>query len=259
MKSLEEFARECAQWSDEYLLDQLKAGPDSYAAPGYFDIIRAEASGRGHSPLPTSPSVGPQPLPSGVMQANNEVVIALSKGKIVGSLAILCVLIPGSLWMASLDPAEIAAAAQQRFLPPGFRNPLLIHAVGWAGLIVGSLLGVALLRKLVDSRPGLILNGQGIVDNSSAFAAGLIPWPDISGFDVYAPVKRHKRQRILVIKLIDPEKYIARGNRLQQALNRMNYKMCGSPIAITSSTLRVSFDDMLKLCSDFQQRYGTAS
>ena len=237
-----------AELTDEALDKAYCAGPESYRE-GIWHIIETEFRRRG---LLTDEVAGNGFLREMEdLQANNEVVIALSKGKIIGLLAISCVFIAFGLWMASLDPAEIAA--QQPHLR--FRNPLLVHAVGRAALIGAGLIALFGIRKLFDSRTGLILNGQGIVDNSSAVAAGLIPWPDISGFDVYTA----KRQRLLVIKLTDPEKYIARGNRLQQALNRINHKMRGSPIAITSIMLRVSFDDMLKLCRDFQQRYGTVA
>jgi hypothetical protein len=51
MPSLEDFARKCHLWNDEYLLSELQKGPSGYAKLDYFRIIEAEAEGRGLAPL----------------------------------------------------------------------------------------------------------------------------------------------------------------------------------------------------------------
>ena len=60
MTFLEEFARRCHLWNDEYLLSELQKGPSGYARLDHFRIIEAEALARGLAP-PAS-SVLPEPV-----------------------------------------------------------------------------------------------------------------------------------------------------------------------------------------------------
>jgi hypothetical protein len=51
---------------------------------------------------------------------------------------------------------------------------------------------------------------------------------------------------------------IERGGTLKHALNKANYKMCGSPIAITSNALKINFSELLSLFHQYNQKYGNA-
>lgn len=39
-------------------------------------------------------------------------------------------------------------------------------------------------------------------------------------------------------------------------LNKANYKMCGSPIVISSSALKINFSELLSLFNQYQRKYG---
>jgi hypothetical protein len=149
------------------------------------------------------------------------------------------------VWMLSLGDAEIA---EQRSLS----NPTLFRIIGGASTLFG-VLGVAFsFRKLFDRRPGLVLSAEGITDNSSGVAAGLIPWSDITGFDVY----QMQKQKFLVILVEDAEKYILRGNPLQRTLHRANLRMVGSPVSISSNTLKINFEELCALVESYRARYA---
>ncbi|MES1199699.1 MAG: STM3941 family protein, partial [Pseudomonadota bacterium] len=77
-----------------------------------------------------------------------------------------------------------------------------------AAALLGALGAIFITRKLFDKRPGLVLSAEGIVDNSSGVAAGLIPWSDIEAFNV-AEIRGNK---FIVVLVKDPEKYLQRGN-----------------------------------------------
>ena len=55
------------------------------------------------------------------------------------------------------------------------------RGLGIFGLAVFGLIGIVLVSKLRDSRPGLVINNQGIWDNTSYFTQGLLPWSRIGG------------------------------------------------------------------------------
>jgi hypothetical protein len=176
--------------------------------------------------------------------ATDVLVIELSKTKvvlmIVGSFAFVAV---GTFFLLN---AESVA----KDLP--IDDPWFTRGVGMASIVLFSLTGILGLRKLSDKKPGLVLNSSGIIDNSSGVAAGFIPWSEITGAEIF---EMH-RQKILIIKVKSPQTYIDRGNALRRAANKMNAKMGGSPIAITSSTLKIAFPELLSTFEHYHQKYG---
>jgi hypothetical protein len=179
------------------------------------------------------------------MTAGDETVVPLSRSKvlllIIGAVGFVAL----GLWLSQLDPAWLES--QRRF-----NNPTLVHAIGVTAVVFFGLCGVVGVRKLFDSKPGLVLSSAGMLDRSSAASERLIPWRDIERFDTY---ELHK-QKFLVVKLVAPEKYVASGGALMQALNRANMKMVGSPIAISSNTLKISFDELVTLCNTYLAKYA---
>ncbi|HMC32313.1 MAG TPA: STM3941 family protein, partial [Candidatus Angelobacter sp.] len=97
------------------------------------------------------------------MNTTDELALELSKGKIIFLLLGAIAFVAASVWMFSLDSETI-----RKELP--FRNPLLVHGVGIAGMVFFGLGGLIGLRKLLDKKPGLVLNSSGIIDNSSGIS-----------------------------------------------------------------------------------------
>jgi hypothetical protein len=181
------------------------------------------------------------------MSAIDENIIELSKKKILLLILGSCAFVVLGAWLLSLDEATIQS--QRRF-----DNPLLIHGAGLVSIVFFGACGVFGIKKLFDKKAGLIFNSSGIVDNSSGVSAGLIPWSEILGAEI---LEIHK-QKMLIIKVRNPQKYIERGGTLKQALNKANHKICGSPIAITSNALRINFSELLSLFNQYKQKYGNA-
>jgi len=176
--------------------------------------------------------------------AADELAIELSKSKtiliILGSFGFVA----AGYWLFSMDAAEMKG------LP--IDDPLLIHGVGIAGMVFFGLTGILGVRKLFDKRPGLVLNSAGIIDNSSALAAGFIPWSEITGAAIYEV----HRQKLLMIKVRNPEEFIHRGNVFKRAIVQINSKMSGSPIMISSNTLKTNFAELLSTFEQYHRKYG---
>src|SRR6516164_9557180 len=96
-----------------------------------------------------------------------DVVVPLSKGRIILLLLGAVAFVVASIWMWSI------ADAQTRF------NPLTMKAAAIAGVSFFGMCAIYSSYKLFDTRPGLIIDEQGIEDHSSAVAAGRIPWEDV--------------------------------------------------------------------------------
>jgi hypothetical protein len=179
------------------------------------------------------------------MTAMNEREIPLSKTKVVALLLGSLVLVALGVWLVTLDSEFIET--QRRF-----NSPMIIRGVGIAALVFFGLCGAFAFKKLFDTRPGLVLNSQGIHDNSSGVAAGHIPWAEITSISLY----EIQKQKMLVIEVVDPEQYIAKGGAIKQALNRANLELCGSPIAISSVALKIDFDELETVVNDYFHKYG---
>jgi hypothetical protein len=79
-----------------------------------------------------------------------------------------------------------------------------------------------------------------------------VPWSDVAGFGVF----KVQSTRTLVIRVFDTGKYANRGNIMQRALKKANVRLCGSPVAISSNSLKIDFDDLLRLCDEYLARHG---
>jgi hypothetical protein len=130
--------------------------------------------------------------------------------------------------------------------PAGRHHPLLVGGIASAGFTLCALSGMYVFRKLLDGRPGLVIDAEGIIDNASAVSAGRVPWQDI----VRVEVASVGSQRFLTVLVADPRKYVGRGGRLHRWVNAANATMTGSPINISSGALRIEFDELVRLMTE---------
>ncbi len=168
------------------------------------------------------------------------IVVPLGKRKVallfLGSLAFVA----GSIWMWS------NADIQPRY------PPLYVKGVALLAGAFFALCAIYSCVKLFDQRPGLIVDGEGIIDNSSGVAAGRIGWDEIVGLQVY----QIAGQRFLTILVTDPQKYAGRGPFFTRMANAANTRMTGSPINISSSTLRLKFEDLVEMLTATFEKCG---
>jgi hypothetical protein len=174
--------------------------------------------------------------------------IALSRSKLSKLLVFSVLFLAGGLWMIIADPQTEN---------PVFNNPV-IKAIASYGATIMGLLGIYwFTRKLFDRKPGLILSEQGILDNTSAFSFGLIPWSDVS--EVYEKTIQASiasKQRFVTIRLFNPEEYIAKEtNLLKRKLLEANARSYGSPIHISANGLKTSHADLMNLVKVYFEKY----
>ena len=171
-----------------------------------------------------------------------EKVIELNRVKIILLIsgAIIFVLI-GAFFL-SLSPESIESQHRHN-------SPTLIYGIGITSISFFGLCGLVGLRKLFDRSPGLIISSEGIFDNSSGVSAGMVPWSDIVGIGEY----QVQKQKFITIHVIDPNKYASRGNALKRMANRANIRMYGTPVSITSNTLKISYSELLSTINTYYQ------
>ncbi len=184
------------------------------------------------------------------METSDETVIRLSKKKLALLILGSCAFVAVGAWMFSIDAAEIRLDNSFRLFA---NEPAVVHGFGVVLILLSGAFGLFCVKKIFDKRPGLVLNSSGVVDNASAFAAGFIPWSDVTG----ARVHEIQRRKMLVVLLRDTRKYADRGGALRRALNRANAGMVGSPVAIPSTALEIDFEKLVALFDRYRRKYGT--
>ena len=183
------------------------------------------------------------------MDSTDETIIELSKTKLALLVLGSCAFVAAGLWLLSADAESIRSGRSFRLF---FNDPVVVRVAAVAAILLFGLGGLYGLKKLFDKRPGLILNSSGLVDNASAVAAGFIPWSEVLG----SGVLEIQKQKMLIIGVRDPQKYIDRGSALKRTLNNANYKMSGSPVSISSVTLKIDFAELVSLFNRYHQKYG---
>lgn len=128
---------------------------------------------------------------------------------------------------------------------PAFSKVMIV--VGVVCMVIGVIVAWILVPELLNRRHGLIINREGITDNSSALAVGLIPWADILEIRVVRIV--FEKTAMIIVR--NPEDYL---NRATSAWRRWamqrNYRSYGSPISIASGYLKISKDELHQLLVD---------
>jgi hypothetical protein len=153
-----------------------------------------------------------------------EIKIPLSKNKLILTFVGAWAFVIAGLWLAL-------------FLPGADLSAVL---AGWAGIIFFGLCGTFLSFKIFDTKPGLIINQTGILDNSSALASEWIRWEEIEGIREI----QVKNQKFIQIILKDPEAHIAKHKGYVKYLMQVNYKWYGSPVNISSISLKTNFKEL---------------
>ena len=122
-----------------------------------------------------------------------------------------------------------------------FRDPNLIRILGFSSF---SFFGLAIpyaIKKIFNKDFGLIIDEKGIYDNSSGVSAGLILWQDIIDIN-FLQVQKIKFIQIIVS---NPDYYIYRKkNIIFRFFMFLNKKIYGTPISISSTGLKCSFDEL---------------
>ena len=179
------------------------------------------------------------------MTTGQRIEIPLSKLNIVLALIGALTFVVTGFWFV-IDPPLIENAY--------WGNPTKLAIVGYASIVFFGLCVVIIMRKLADSKPGLIIDETGLIDNSSGISAGLIKWTDVENISVV----EIQHQKLLMIEVSNPQDYINRQNSLFKRKGMaLNYKMYGTPISITANGLRIPFQQLLALIVERHEKIKT--
>jgi hypothetical protein len=176
------------------------------------------------------------------MNPEQRIEIPLSKSKIIMMIIGTSAFVAIGLWFV-IAPPQIKNSY--------WGHPARIAITGYASILFFGLCAAFFIRKLPESKPGLIIDSTGLLDNSGALSAGQILWTDIENISV---LEMHK-QKLLMVEVKNPREYIDRQKSLLKRKGmELNYKMYGTPLSITANGLKMPFNELLTLVSQrFQE------
>lgn len=95
--------------------------------------------------------------------------------------------------------------------------------------------------KWVEKQPALVIDDEGIIDNSNALSVGRIEWGQIQKFTV------NWKFRSLAVELKDPQYFIqSQKNPLKKLVMQLNWKYDSSPIHINDQLLSMKIEAVLQ-------------
>ncbi len=165
----------------------------------------------------------------------NKVEIPLSKSKLLFGIG-------GSFLFVILGVYLFTTIADQQTR----YNPLLVKGVGIASILFFGATGVYGVKKMFDKSVGLMIDEHGIIDNTNATSIGLIKWSDITDIRT----EQVMSTKFLLIFTTDPNAILEKVSGVKRKLMAGNMKMYGTPLSITSTTLKYNFKDLEKLLKD---------
>lgn len=170
--------------------------------------------------------------------------IPLSKTKLAFLLIAAIIFVVFSVWFI-VNP--------ETFVNNVFQDVALVRIVGIVGAAFFGLGMVVIGKKVVEDKAGLIIDDQGITDNSNAASVGLIEWADITKIREISIATN----KMLMLDTNQPEKYINRAkNGLIKRTMQTNHKMYGSPLSIAPSSLKINFKELKELVINGLDRNG---
>ncbi|TXH20526.1 MAG: hypothetical protein E6Q95_05520 [Chitinophagaceae bacterium] len=169
-----------------------------------------------------------------------ETHIALNKKKTVQYLI-------GSLLFAIVGMLMIAAP--QYFTHS--EDTRLTKIIGYCCFVLFGLGTVLFGIKVFNKKPGLILNEDGIVDQTSAVSNGLIQWTDIK--NVYAEtVSDHP---FIMIDVKNPQKYLEKQkNPIARRAMEINMQLYKTPIHINVNLLNTNAETLLQSIQKYTKK-----
>ncbi len=117
----------------------------------------------------------------------------------------------------------------------------LVKVSGYIGSFVFILCAAFVAQKVFSKKPGLIIDNDGITDNSLGVMFAKVRWTDITEIKHLESEGKH----YLKISIKEPEKFIAaEPNSMKRRMLDMNYKALKTPINIAVSRLKIGFDEL---------------
>ena len=165
---------------------------------------------------------------------NKEIRIKSNNTPKIVALIILVVLLSIMIWLFN---------NYGNVLPEGLYKFKIIIIAILAGTILFAF--YAIIKQLSSKKPALVINDEGITDNSAFASVGFIPWFDILEIKI---TSNSLNKKFLTLFLANPDHYIFKCKTNTQTTVLRNYlKTFGTPVIISAVSLKYELGELLEI------------
>lgn len=137
-----------------------------------------------------------------------------------------------------------------------YNNEEVIRLIGIFGALFFSISSLFFLKRIFNKEIGLIINKEGLIDNSSAVSIGLIKWEDIDN----VRAMNFSSIKFILIDVKNPNVYLQKAkNSFIQKIMKKNIEMCGTPITISSNILKCDIITLEKTINTEFEKWKTGN
>ena|GEM_PF-6150146 len=119
--------------------------------------------------------------------------------------------------------------------------------VTYFGMPVCLLIAARTIYILASGKGILIINQDGLTDNSTIFGSVKIRWNEVKGVKLISFLG----QKLIGVTLKDDKAVLSRLNKIKRMLMTINLKTTGAPINISVRMIDKPVDEVLKLISNY--------
>jgi hypothetical protein len=179
-------------------------------------------------------------LQEGNISMNQELVFPLNKFRIIARFVIQVIIFIGLGFLLAYFMRNPIEDKKMNFVLLAFSFGLMIYFVPIIFLS---------FSKIVGKQPGLIIDLNGIIDNTTEMSAGRISWSNIASVNVV----KLGIVPLLTIEVHDIKECLEQGNILVRTLKKTNKTPF---ITIATDSLGVNPNEMANIIEQYRKKYG---
>lgn len=122
-------------------------------------------------------------------------------------------------------------------------NPMAKKIIGGILIVFFGAISAVGFVKMLSKKCALLINDEGILDNTTASSFGLIKWENITGFKIEEMMSR----KYLVIQVNNGEEMIEKSKGMLRKTMKMNFSMYLTPYAIPSTVVNYKLIDLVDI------------
>lgn len=167
-----------------------------------------------------------------IFEPPERITIRFSKVKWIAIAVLTCAVAAGCAFMATHPDGSSR------------HSPLYVQTVSIAVMLICGAVAVVAVVRLLDRKPGLVIDRQGFDDRSHFDSVGRVDWADVRELRVMTV----GRKRMLAVDVHDRGRFARRGNLLRRF---MRMAPIGGPVVLGSGGLDVDFDTLVQIVRRF--------
>jgi len=118
--------------------------------------------------------------------------------------------------------------------------PLAYIVVGIICILFFGFCFLHIVSRLINPRPSIVINREGINDQSSAISGGSLKWHEIKEIMLFEFMGQH----FIGLQLHDTAGYLAGQSGMKKLLMRLNKRMVQATVNISQQSVRIPLDQL---------------